>query len=144
MVEIINENAAHSSRLAAQTNGWSTIKFDQGDHDEWPMAEYVGMIAVMLDEITGRALPVKYWFVALNKGGRVMMHNHNQSDWSAVFYPHGMDYDTGGALMFEDGTTIRPRAGLAVFFPGTLNHRVKLYKGESTRLSVAFNRDQGE
>ena len=129
------------SLLEGQTTGWATKKRLV---DEYPL-NVMGMYAHIITDLMNNVSPSKnrtrFWFVALEQNGQIAMHDHHQSDWAAVFYPHGVEYDDGGAIMFEDGTTIRPHAGLAVFFPGTLRHRVRIYKGRATRLSIAFNRD---
>jgi len=130
------------SRLAAQTNGWSSRKYALDEYTTYRlMAMYAYIVADLLSDVAGKKKPVRFWFVGLEQGGQVMMHNHHQSDWSAVLYPHGVDCDDGGQIMFEDGVTVRPRAGLVVLFPGTLRHKIRTYKGSTARLSVAFNRD---
>jgi hypothetical protein len=44
-------------------------------------------------------------------------------------------HDAGKSL------SVTPEAGTCVLFPGWLSHAVALYRGESPRISVAFNLD---
>lgn len=95
-------------------------------------------------------------------------HSHPGSFWSGVYYVDdaGIDADTnlGGELEFMDprgpGVTmyapqlafnvpgglsvganevVRPKAGRMVLFPAWILHQVRPYKGNATRISVAFN-----
>ena len=95
-------------------------------------------------------------------------HSHPGSFWSGVYYVDdggiGADTSLGGELEFMDprgpGVTmyapqlafncpgglsvganevVRPKAGRMVLFPAWILHQVRPYKGNATRISVAFN-----
>lgn len=130
------------SSLGVQTNGWSTPKYEfTGSVCDVVLNQALLTMRMLLDKVSQKPKPLRYWFLCLEQGGQVLLHDHHQSDWAGVLYPHDTEDDSGGAIMFEDGTTIRPKAGLFVVFPGTLQHRVKPYTGRTPRLSIAFNRD---
>jgi len=129
------------SRLAMQSNGWSSPKMNHSISKSWPLGYFVERIKNMMSDVAGSDHPLRYWFVCVNQGGNIGWHDHSQADWAGVFYPHTPEKDCGGQIMFESGEVIQPKAGLFVAFPGTLSHKVMPYKGSTARYSVAFNRD---
>ena len=124
-----------STKRAAQTNGWSTAKDQSKPSALKGLIEY---ISKTLADITGEEKGIAWWLVSIDDGGAIQEHDHNQSDWAAVYYPQ--DVTSGGVITFESGETVEPKAGLLIMFPGTLKHSVSEYTGEGPRLSVAFNR----
>ena len=109
------------------------------------------------------------WANVSGKGHANQYHTHPGSYWSAVAYVDdgyagSDDYELGGELQLldprapmtqmsapdlrllgSDGQpilpelTIRPQTGLIVMFPSWLQHAVRPFHGEGTRISVAIN-----
>ena len=137
---ILNERA-NESQLQSQTNGWSTGKqVYNGMVFSQALNAVLSTVQTFLNAIAESKRPLIYWMVGIESGGRVLTHDHNQSDWSGVFYPNSIDNEDGGKILFDDGTIIRPKAGLLVMFKGDLAHRVTKYTGTAPRMSIAFNR----
>ncbi|MEQ9640338.1 MAG: TIGR02466 family protein [Alphaproteobacteria bacterium] len=95
-------------------------------------------------------------------------HTHPGSFWSGTYYVDdggiGADANLGGEFEFQDprgvgpamyapqlafrvpggqsvgaSETVRPRTGMMLLFPAWLSHQVRPYRGQGTRISVAFN-----
>lgn len=99
------------------------------------------------------------WAVAAPAGGFLVPHNHFPSFWAGVFYldvEHALDAEGGHeaasgcldilcpvqlseAFGLAANTLVHPRNGLAVMFPGALQHAVHPHRSEKTRYSVSFN-----
>jgi uncharacterized protein (TIGR02466 family) len=97
------------------------------------------------------------WAVAAGAGGFLVPHNHFPSPWAGVFYldaEHALEEDheaAGGCLDLlcpvplaeafglAANTLVQPKDGLAVLFPGALQHAVHPHRSEKTRYSVSFN-----
>jgi uncharacterized protein (TIGR02466 family) len=105
----------------------------------------------------------------VNRGGHGNeFHTHPGSFWSGTYYVDdggiGADASLGGEFEFQDprgvgpamyapqlafrmpggqsvgaSETVRPHAGMMVLFPAWLSHAVRPYRGQGTRISVAFN-----
>lgn len=97
------------------------------------------------------------WAIAADKGGWLIPHNHFPSPWAGVLYldtEHVLGQsalDSAGkldllcpiplaeAFGLPPAATIVPRDGLAILFPGALQHLVHPHRSERTRYSVSFN-----
>ena len=97
------------------------------------------------------------WAIATRAGGFLVPHNHFPSPWAGVFYLdaehafEGDEHEASGCLDLlcpvqlseayglAANTLIRPQDGLAVLFPGALQHAVHPHRSEKTRYSVSFN-----
>jgi uncharacterized protein (TIGR02466 family) len=99
------------------------------------------------------------WAIAADAGGFLVPHNHFPSFWSGVVYldvEHALDAQGGHeaaagcldllcpvqlaeAFGLAANTLVHPRNGLAVLFPGALQHAVHPHRSEKTRYSVSFN-----
>jgi hypothetical protein len=102
------------------------------------------------------------WSISVDKGGWLMPHNHFPHRWSGVMYlsvDHLDDkdlYDYSGRLDLlspvplaevfglPPSMSIRPVNGLALIFPGALQHTVYPHQSDKTRHSVAFNLTVGK
>lgn len=111
---------------------------------------------------------VQAWANVNGPGDANICHYHPGSFWSGTYYvddggcadnpdlggefemidPRGPApgmYAPGLKFASEDGAsagsgeTIRPRAGLLFLFPSWLFHQVRPYRGDSLRISIAFN-----
>jgi uncharacterized protein (TIGR02466 family) len=130
------------SRLIAQLNGYGTEVMDQ------------------------LAIHSHTWFHVTRAGGYFGLHNHPMASWSGVYCVSPGDDDPerpdSGQLCFSNpnqiaymyvdpannhmrapytmnGKTYRLRAGQLVLFPSWVNHEVLPYRGQSERITVAFN-----
>ncbi len=138
---ILRERTDNQAWLGCQTNGFVTEERTYSDNVlSLALNRVLATTEMLLNELSGTDRPVKYWFVGLDPGGSILWHDHSQSDWSSVFYPHNIEQGDGGNITFNDGTTIRPSAGLLVLFRGCLVHKVRAYHGVTPRLSIAFSR----
>lgn len=83
-----------------------------------------------------------FWFNAQAPGQSTSEHTHQELDelLSGVYYlsaPQG-----SGDILLQDGLIelrVRPEAGLFLFFPPNLSHRVETNRSDQLRLSLAFN-----
>jgi len=100
---------------------------------------------------------VHAWSISASKGGWLMPHNHYPHRWSGVMYlsvDHLGDdelYNYSGRLDLlspvplaevfgmRSSMSVRPVNGLALIFPGALQHAVYPHQSDKTRHSVAFN-----
>ena len=103
---------------------------------------------------------VQAWAMVMRHGDHVLVHDHAEAHFSAIYYPYAGDADRAmfpdsGALCFVDprrgGTVIpgvelfpaqfavEPRTGLLVVFPGWLQHFVQPYRGGRPRVSISCN-----
>ena len=141
LIADIEKAAQPDSRLACQTNGWTSPKMQQQSAKAWPLGYFVKRISDLLAMAAHEPHPVRYWFVCVEQDGHIDWHDHSQADWAGVFYPHTPEKNVGGEIIFASGEVIQPKAGLFVAFPGHLRHKVMPYKGSTARYSIAFNRD---
>ncbi|MBY6129068.1 2OG-Fe(II) oxygenase family protein [Qipengyuania aquimaris] len=109
------------------------------------------------------------WANVSGKGAANQYHFHPGSFWSAVAYiddgyEGDTDPDLGGELQLQDPrmpmirmgapdlrlklpdgqpmhseVSLRPKTGMIVMFPSWLQHAVRPFKGEGTRISIAIN-----
>ncbi len=56
-----------------------------------------------------------------------------------VMYAPLLTFATPGGFTIGSSELVRPRAGLMILFPSWLNHAVRPYRGQQTRISMAFN-----
>ncbi|MCG6861187.1 MAG: 2OG-Fe(II) oxygenase family protein [Chromatiaceae bacterium] len=83
-----------------------------------------------------------FWLNAQEPGQSTSEHTHDELDelLSGVYYvsvPEG-----SGDIVFRDGPLsmrMQPEAGMFLFFPPSLSHRVETNHSDSLRLSLAFN-----
>ncbi len=83
-----------------------------------------------------------FWFNAQGPGQATSEHTHEEFDelLSGVYYLSVPEHS--GDLILRDGrlsTRITPEAGLFLFFPPSLSHRVETNRSDALRLSLAFN-----
>jgi uncharacterized protein (TIGR02466 family) len=98
------------------------------------------------------------WAMVMNDGDYATVHDHAEAHWSAVYYLDAGETDPerseSGVLALVDPRrasvrtpgfdlgstfTIRPKTGMLVIFPGSLQHFVHPYRGARPRVSVSFN-----
>lgn len=97
------------------------------------------------------------WAIAARSGGFLVPHNHFPSLWAGVFYldvEHALESGPEAAEGCLDllcpvplaeafglvaNTLIHPQDGLAILFPGALQHAVHPHRSEKTRYSISFN-----
>ena len=97
------------------------------------------------------------WAVASDKGGWLMPHNHFPAPWAGVLYLDAEHVvgddpkDSAGRLDLlcpvplaevfglQPSMSVIPRNGLALLFPGALQHAVYPHFSEKTRYAVSFN-----
>jgi len=89
-----------------------------------------------------RPLGRGFWFNAQGSGQSTSEHTHDELDelLSGVYYLSAPE--RSGDLILRDGllsTRVTPRAGLFLFFPPSLSHRVETNHSDALRLSLAFN-----
>jgi uncharacterized protein (TIGR02466 family) len=103
---------------------------------------------------------VQAWAMVMRHGEHVLVHDHAEAHFSAIYYPAAGDADLemfpdSGRLCFVDprrgGAAIRetelfpsqfaiaPRTGMLVVFPGYLQHFVLPYRGGRPRVSISCN-----
>lgn len=124
------------------------------------IAENIQMVLnVLLEEYEKRPIPaaVVAWANVNQRGDSNQSHIHPGAQWSGVYYV-STEIEAGGELVFTDprsaalmsvhplnpfntahAYTIRPVPGMIVVFPSFLYHAVLPYKGNSPRVSIAFN-----
>lgn len=153
----------------ALVNGWhsTTDLMDWQDASIAPFRKLVqsmaiDFLAMMNDDKrpTGSA-HVTAWANVSRRGGFHRMHSHHSSMISGVFYvdigtPDPDDTEFNGTISFQDpriavemiqmpgnpfGTKIKvdPKPGLMLMFPSWLQHFVDPFRGDGTRISIAFN-----
>ncbi len=100
------------------------------------------------------------WANLLYQGGYNQVHDHNRYAWSGVYYVDTGDDTPGDQLSgriefidprvgvgwpkvpgdpFKQRMRFKPEAGGMFMFPGWLRHYVHPYRGETPRISIAFN-----
>lgn len=100
------------------------------------------------------------WAMVMSDGDYTVLHDHGDAHWSAVYYIDEGEapppaHPQSGALVFSDprrggrpipglelvpGTfALRPRTGMLVIFPGSLQHYVHAYRGARPRICVSVN-----
>lgn len=107
-------------------------------------------------------LMVNAWGNIMDDGHMTDIHNHaSKSDWSGVYYVDAEagnpDVHMNGFLFLVDPRAIqvisgkgkyrqphrhvvvKPINGSLIVFPGWMNHYVRTYRGETERISIAFN-----
>jgi len=89
-----------------------------------------------------RPLGCGFWLNAQGPGQSTSEHTHEEIDelLSGVYYLSAPE--RSGDLILRDGllsTRVTPRAGLFLFFPPSLSHRVETNHSNALRLSLAFN-----
>ena len=87
-------------------------------------------------------LRMGFWFNAQGPGQSTTEHTHEENDelLSGVYYVTAPKQS--GDLVLLDGvlvTHVTPTAGLLLFFPPSLAHRVEVNQSAYQRLSIAFN-----
>jgi len=83
-----------------------------------------------------------FWFNAQRPGQFTSEHTHEELDelLSGVYYLSAPE--RSGDLILRDGPLsihVTPAAGLFLFFPPNLSHRVETNRSDALRLSLAFN-----
>lgn len=88
------------------------------------------------------ALHYGFWFNAQGPGQSTSEHTHEELDelLSGVYYLN-VPEDSGDIVLLDGHLTTRvtPTAGMFLFFPPSLSHRVETNRSEEQRLSLAFN-----
>jgi hypothetical protein len=83
-----------------------------------------------------------FWFNAQGPGQSTSEHTHEELDelLSGVYYLDA-PRDSGDIVLLDGRLTIRatPAAGMFLFFPPRLAHRVETNRSGALRLSLAFN-----
>lgn len=104
---------------------------------------------------------VTAWANISRRGGYHRLHSHHSSMIAGVFYidigtPDPGDTENNGTITFDDPRTgvemiplpgnpfgekirIEPKPGMFLMFPSWLKHFVDPFRGEGTRMSIAFN-----
>ena len=82
------------------------------------------------------------WFNAMGKGEATTAHRHDDDDelLSAVYYVKIPD-QSGQISLFEKNftLTVKPEAGMFVFFPPDMLHEVSANQNDDIRLSLGIN-----
>lgn len=90
----------------------------------------------------GEPLRCGFWFNAQGPGQSTSEHTHEELDelLSGVYYLD-VPADSGDILLLDGRLTTRvaPTAGMFLFFPPSLSHRVETNRSGELRLSLAFN-----
>lgn len=107
---------------------------------------------------------IRAWANVNTRGASNDSHSHfwgmRRTAWSGVYYVDPGSSSSGagveGETVFEDRVgvprpieadgrpfggelTVTPEAGMLLLFPGTLRHRVEPYRGDSERITIAWN-----
>lgn len=123
------------------------------------LGEYFSMLAG--GERVRGAARVTAWANVSRRGGFHRLHSHHSAMVSGVFYvdigePDPQDTDFNGSITFADPRTavemipmpghpfgdklkFDPKPGMMLLFPSWLKHFVDPFRGEGTRISIAFN-----
>ena len=165
---ILAEREATPGIVRANRGGWHSVPDLALRADPvWQVAiarvmRAVGEASAALAASAGVALPplrprVQAWALVLGPGDGVILHDHAESDWSAVWYVDSGDggADGGGAIVFTDVRrvrsplpgvevapslcTVQPVDGQVLVFPGWLPHFVHPYGGTRPRVCVSAN-----
>lgn len=99
---------------------------------------YVGGLMALK---AGNTRALHGWANILEPGGAVGMHDHNQSDYSAVYF-----VTEGSNLVIRNGPDlleIPPQPGRIVIFSGLVRHCVDEHQGPGPRISIIYNRLEG-
>lgn len=92
--------------------------------------------------IPATRLKAGLWFNAMGKGEVTTAHRHDDDDelLSAVYYVKIPD-QSGQISLFEKNFSIsvKPEAGLFVFFPPNMLHEVSANQNDDMRLSLGIN-----
>lgn len=125
------------------------------------VGELNGYDQARLSRLTGHA---DAWFHVTRAGGCFGLHNHPMASWSGVYCvdPGTNKPEDGGALSFphpsaaaamyvdpavrelrmpysHTGRDFQLEAGQLLLFPSWLPHQVLPYRGDGSRITVAFN-----
>jgi len=92
--------------------------------------------------VGNRRLRSGFWLNAQGPGQSTTEHTHDEDDelLSGVYYVCAPQ--SSGDLVLLDGhltVVVTPKAGMFLFFPPNLPHRVETNRSPDQRLSVAFN-----
>ena len=86
------------------------------------------------------------WFNIYHSGSALKRHNHYltgrwaEQQFSLVYYvSRGDDNGTGQLRLYNPDVEIHPKDGMLVMFPGTADHEVLEYRGESDRIIISCN-----
>jgi len=129
------------SRLAVQTNGWSSPKGDWlGD---WHCPALETIKGFILEKLPDKKYEMHAWFNILEPGGTVKLHNHFKADIATVYHISGPGDLILSGLVDGHGGTYRtvllpPLEGRIAIFSGMTNHAVPGPVTER-RLSLAIN-----
>ena len=92
--------------------------------------------------INTRQIQAGYWFNYMPPGSVTTAHSHDDDDelLSAVYYI-SVPPDSGDLMIHcaKKTITIKPEAGMFVFFKPNVIHEVTENKSEADRLSIGFN-----
>ncbi len=168
-VILAREKADPKGIRKALVKGWhsETDLMDWPDAPVAGVKPLIGeMLKEYLSALNGGQVPagnavVTAWANVSRRGGYHRMHTHHSSLVSGVLYidvgeRDEDDTDFNGTLSFVDPRTavemiqfpgepfgdkivIDPKPGLIVMFPSWLKHFVDPFRGEGTRISIAFN-----
>lgn len=98
--------------------------------------------AAQLLERPAETLRTGFWLNAMEPGQTTSRHCHDENDelLSCVYYIQ-VPQNSGDILFHENPfeTRIRPKTGMALFFPPGLEHSVEIHRGQGLRLSLACN-----
>jgi uncharacterized protein (TIGR02466 family) len=153
------QTGMHRSNL----RGWhsdNTLHQDPDDHMHWLFRQLLGFTTACARQLAGGKSPGEIvmedaWANINPGGGWNMPHMHLPADWSGVCYmdvesdvfqekgdgdlilldpfPAGLRFGRGGTL------NLRPATGMVLLFPSYLMHMVAPHRGDSERISIAFN-----
>ncbi len=147
----------------SNVGGWHS-RADLWDWPEPEIRELCDWVRRAAEDYTAEVAPVRAgdeirispyggaWANLLRDGGYNKVHNHPGAVWSAVYYvaggsPRGGE-EGNGDFEFMDPRpgnihggkhVVKPEAGLLILFPAWLHHYVNPYRGDSERISIAFN-----
>lgn len=150
-------NVSRGERTAWQSDDRLFARLADGDTLG---AIFSQAISDAFPEVRADELMLAAWANVLRNGDYFTPHTHGESAWSGTYYldAGASGANTGGILQLRDPragagmvTTglnqfdsactfeIPPHTGLLVIFPSWLTHWVTPYRGESPRISIAFN-----
>tara|TARA_B100001996_G_scaffold261357_1_gene203586 strand:+ start:61 stop:558 length:498 start_codon:yes stop_codon:yes gene_type:complete len=79
--------------------------------------------------------PLNFWVMEYEKGNHTLKHNHWPATLSGVYY---IDVEENSSpIIFEDNYTVKPKNGMLLLFPSTVNHEVPPSGGK--RIVASFN-----
>jgi hypothetical protein len=86
------------------------------------------------------------WFNIYHSGSALKRHNHYmngrwvEQQFGLVYYvSRGDDNGSGQLRLYNPDLVIHPQDGMLVMFPGTADHEVLEYRGESDRVVISAN-----